>query len=339
MAKIDHQIMVITRLREFTGRVPAAYANQTELFITSLWSMAEHLISLKKEMLNAACADFAEKLDNMTATRETIAELKDLVSGKDFDMICRSMAGNNNERTKESLATLVPLSLVDEEKKEEGRDTETDRQIEEAYEELNFAHLIKELNSEPTLNAINAVLAKARAEVEEYCRFYHIPLDGGNTFTPSSLLRLDAVIAACYRILSYISDNIGSGKLILIVDDDEAIRDMLDFLVRKEGFKVAKAADGDEAVQKAKTLHPNLILLDLMLPKQDGFKILRELQGEGTSDIPIIIVTGRYLDRSTKEMIKQEPNVKDFMEKPIEPQGLATLLHTLLKTHEHKGHA
>ncbi|MCX5786649.1 MAG: response regulator [Elusimicrobia bacterium] len=340
MSAIDHQIMFIAKLREFTGRAPAVYANQTELFLNSLWSMSEHLINLKRAILNDACEDLAGKLDKGALSDKTIAEFKDLleklVSGRDFQMICGSMTGNNKGLIKERLATLVPLSLVDEEKKTEDRDMEADRQIEETYARLNFAPLVKELNAAPESGAVDAVLAKARVEVEEYCCLYHIPLDEGDTFTPFSLLRVDAVIAASYRILSEISEKTGSvnlgEKLILIVDDDEAVRDLLDFLVRKEGFKVEKAADGEEAIQKAKTLHPDLILLDLMLPKYGGFEILRELQGEDTSDIPIIIVTGRNLDHSTSEMIKQEPNVKDFMGKPIKPQVLATLLHTLLKT-------
>ncbi|HAH31900.1 MAG TPA: hypothetical protein DCL44_06260 [Elusimicrobia bacterium] len=121
-------------------------------------------------------------------------------------------------------------------------------------------------------------------------------------------------------------------KLILIVDDDESVLDLLSFLVHKEGFKVEKASDGEEALAKAKALHPDLMLLDLMLPKYGGFEILRELQDDDTSDIAIVIVTGRYTDRSTSEMIKQEPNVKDFVEKPVKPHVLAALLHTLLKT-------
>ena len=121
-------------------------------------------------------------------------------------------------------------------------------------------------------------------------------------------------------------------KLVLIVDDDESVRELLDFVVRKEGFKVEKAVDGEEAMAKARSLHPDLILLDLMLPKYGGFEILRELQGDETSDIPIVIITGRYTERSTSEMIKQEPNVKDFLEKPVKPAVLSAFLHTLLKT-------
>lgn len=122
-------------------------------------------------------------------------------------------------------------------------------------------------------------------------------------------------------------------KLIIIVEDDESVWDMLYYIVRKEGFIVEKATDGEEALNKARLLHPALILLDLMLPKRGGFEVLRELQDGDTSDIPIVLVSGRSMDRSTLEMIKREPNVKEFIEKPVKPQVLAALLHALLRTH------
>jgi len=121
-------------------------------------------------------------------------------------------------------------------------------------------------------------------------------------------------------------------KLVLIVDDDESVRELIEFVVKKEGFRADKAVDGEEALQKARQISPDLILLDLMLPKFGGFEILRELQSDETVSIPIVIITGRYTDRSTSDMIKQEPNVRDFIEKPVKPQILSALLHKLLKT-------
>jgi DNA-binding response OmpR family regulator len=121
-------------------------------------------------------------------------------------------------------------------------------------------------------------------------------------------------------------------KMILIVDDDDSVRELIEFIVRKEGFRVEKAADGEEALTKARAGNPDLILLDLMLPKLGGFEVLRELQSDETGGIPIVIITGRYTDRSTSDMIKQEPNVRDFIEKPVKPQILTSLIHKLLKT-------
>lgn len=121
-------------------------------------------------------------------------------------------------------------------------------------------------------------------------------------------------------------------KLVLIVDDDESVRELIDFIVKKEGFRTEKAADGEEALTKARSVSPDLILLDLMLPKFGGFEILRELQADETGSIPIVIITGRYTDHSTSDMIKQEPNVRDFIEKPVKPQVLTALIHKLLRT-------
>ena len=119
-------------------------------------------------------------------------------------------------------------------------------------------------------------------------------------------------------------------KLILIVDDDDSVMELFEFTARKEGFRTVKAASGEAAIRTVRLLRPALVLLDLMLPTPGGFEVLRVLQGDDTLDIPIVVITGRFLDHSTREMIKQEPNVKDFMEKPVQPHVLAALLHTLL---------
>lgn len=121
-------------------------------------------------------------------------------------------------------------------------------------------------------------------------------------------------------------------KLVLIVDDDESVRELLEFIVKKEGFRVETASDGQQAIEKAKNLMPDLILLDLMLPRYGGFEILRELQTDETAKIPIIIITGKYTDRSTADMIKQEINVVDFIEKPVKTNVLSATLHKILKT-------
>ena len=121
-------------------------------------------------------------------------------------------------------------------------------------------------------------------------------------------------------------------KLVLIVDDEKGIRELLEVIVRKEGFKVALSEDGEDALKKARSLSPDVILLDLMLPKSGGFEVVRELQADETADIPIIIITGRYMDHSTADLIRQEANVRDFIEKPIKMASLVSHLHQLLKT-------
>jgi len=121
-------------------------------------------------------------------------------------------------------------------------------------------------------------------------------------------------------------------KLVLIVDDDKEVMDLLEAIVRKEGFKTETAEDGVEAQAKARSLMPDLIILDLMLPRSGGFETLHSLQSGETSEIPVIVITGRKMDRTTTEMITRESNVKDFLEKPVKTEMLVSRIHLLLKT-------
>ena len=124
-----------------------------------------------------------------------------------------------------------------------------------------------------------------------------------------------------------------SAKLVLIIDDDDGVRELLTFLVKKEGYRAECAVDGEDGYQKAERLKPDIILLDLMMPRYGGFEVLRRLQAGELSRIPIVVVTGRYTDRSTAEMIRQESNVVDFLEKPLKPNVLGATLARILNPH------
>jgi len=126
-------------------------------------------------------------------------------------------------------------------------------------------------------------------------------------------------------------------KTILIVDDNDAVWDLLYYIVRKEGFRVEKATDGKEAIDKARMLRPGLIILDLA--PQAGFETMRELQADDTVNIPIILLSDRRLDQATLELITQEPNIKGFMQKPVDAQPLTALLHKILMTHPPEKHS
>lgn len=121
-----------------------------------------------------------------------------------------------------------------------------------------------------------------------------------------------------------------NAKLVLIIDDDDGVRELLTFLVKKEGYRAESAVDGEEGYLKAEKLRPDLILLDLMMPRYGGFEVLRQLQSGELTKIPIVVVTGRYTDRSTADMIRQESNVVDFLEKPLKPNVLGATLARLL---------
>jgi DNA-binding response OmpR family regulator len=120
-------------------------------------------------------------------------------------------------------------------------------------------------------------------------------------------------------------------RLVLVIDDDEGIRELLSMLVTKEGFRVVTADDGAEGERKALALKPDLIVLDLMLPRYGGFELLKQLQGTELSRTPIVIVTGRYTDPTTAEMIRQESNVVELLEKPVKAARFIQALHRILR--------
>jgi DNA-binding response OmpR family regulator len=121
-----------------------------------------------------------------------------------------------------------------------------------------------------------------------------------------------------------------TGRLVLVVDDDEGIRELLSLLLIKEGYRVETAEDGAVAQTKALKLKPALIVLDLMLPRYGGFELLRAFQGTELSRTPIIVVTGRYTDRSTSDMIRQESNVVELLEKPVKTARFLQALNRVL---------
>ncbi|MBI5210374.1 MAG: response regulator [Elusimicrobia bacterium] len=123
-----------------------------------------------------------------------------------------------------------------------------------------------------------------------------------------------------------------SEKLVLLVDDDESLLDLMEHIVKREGFKTERAMDGNEAIRKVEASSPDLILLDLMLPGKGGYEVIRELQASEAARIPIIVITGRYIDRKNVDMVRGEPNVRDFIQKPLRPTMLASTIHTILQT-------
>lgn len=120
-------------------------------------------------------------------------------------------------------------------------------------------------------------------------------------------------------------------KRVLVVDDDDSICELLKFVLEKAGFQVAVARNGEETLLSTSQNRPDLILLDLMLPRYGGFEVLRQLQKPQTAQIPIIVFTGRYTDRSTQELIRNETNVVDFLEKPLNTKALVLRIYEILK--------
>jgi DNA-binding response OmpR family regulator len=123
---------------------------------------------------------------------------------------------------------------------------------------------------------------------------------------------------------------------ILVVDDEPAISQILQVGLERAGYTVETAADGQEGLMKARENKPGLILLDLMLPKLDGFKICRLLKfDERYRHIPIIILSARDQERDKQLALETGANL--FLVKPQPLAALVAHVEALLKASSEVG--
>lgn len=118
-------------------------------------------------------------------------------------------------------------------------------------------------------------------------------------------------------------------KKILIVDDEKPIVDILDFNLSKEGFSTIVAYDGEEAIQIALEAKPDLILLDLMLPKIDGFNVCKELRKHLTCQIIMLTAKEEVVDK----IIGLELGADDYMTKPFSIREVIARVKANLRKH------
>ena len=119
-------------------------------------------------------------------------------------------------------------------------------------------------------------------------------------------------------------------KKILVVDDEKDLVATLAYRLEANGYEVIKANDGQEGLDKAKSEKPDLIVLDLMLPKIDGYKVCRILKfDEKYKHIPIILFTARAQESDIK--LGQEVGVDVYLAKPFEPDILLSKIAELLE--------
>lgn len=86
-------------------------------------------------------------------------------------------------------------------------------------------------------------------------------------------------------------------KTVLLVDDDLTLREMYEERMKTEGYNIIQASNGEEALQKAKQSKPDIILLDIMMPKVNGFDVLKDLKSNNElKDIPVIVLTALIQD-------------------------------------------
>ncbi|MCF6240765.1 MAG: response regulator transcription factor [Bacteroidales bacterium] len=120
---------------------------------------------------------------------------------------------------------------------------------------------------------------------------------------------------------------------ILIVDDEKDILEFLSYNLKKEGFKVYTAENGEEAIKVAEKKHPHLILMDVMMPKMEGMEACEKIrQLDGFNNVIIAFLTARSEDYS--QIAGFEAGADDYIMKPIKPKVLISRLKALLKRYK-----
>ena len=119
-------------------------------------------------------------------------------------------------------------------------------------------------------------------------------------------------------------------KRILVVDDEIYIVHILEFTLTMEGYEVLTAADGEEALRRLEQDRPDLVVLDIMMPKVDGYEVLRRIRAdEEFRQLPVILLSakGRPVDRETG----LEIGADDYIVKPFSPRRLLEKIQDLLE--------
>lgn len=122
----------------------------------------------------------------------------------------------------------------------------------------------------------------------------------------------------------------GAQRLILVVEDEGDIASLVRFNLEQEGFAVAVAADGEEALAAVRRQRPALVLLDLMLPGIPGLEVCRRLRGDpATAELPIVMLTAKAAE--VDRVLGLELGADDYVTKPFSPRELVARVRAVLR--------
>ena len=116
-------------------------------------------------------------------------------------------------------------------------------------------------------------------------------------------------------------------ETILIADDEANIRDLARLYLEKEGFRVRTAVDGAAALEEVRRDPPALLVLDLMMPRMDGWEVCRRVRAEG--NLPILMLTAR--DEDIDKIVGLEMGADDYLTKPFNPRELVARVRAILR--------
>jgi DNA-binding response OmpR family regulator len=114
---------------------------------------------------------------------------------------------------------------------------------------------------------------------------------------------------------------------VLLVEDDADLADLLAYALRREGYDVQLAPDGEQAIERWRADEPTLVLLDIGLPKLDGWEVLRRMRRE--SKVPVIVLTGRDEDHEVVQGL--DLGADDYVTKPFSAKQLAARIRAVLR--------
>jgi phosphate regulon transcriptional regulator PhoB len=120
---------------------------------------------------------------------------------------------------------------------------------------------------------------------------------------------------------------VGMGRKVLVVDDEESVRELIELYLTKEGFEVIPAKDGKEALRLNGEHHPDLIVLDLMLPGLDGWEVCKQIRSG--SRVPIIMLTARA--EEVDRVVGLELGADDYVVKPFSPREMVARVKAVLR--------
>ncbi len=119
---------------------------------------------------------------------------------------------------------------------------------------------------------------------------------------------------------------------VLVAEDQMHIRSLIEFKLKNSGYRVVCVEDGAAALAKAQELHPDVILLDVMMPLLTGFEVLASLKADPTtSSIPVLLVTAQSKEHEVLRGL--ELGAEDYITKPFSPNELAARVRKILMTH------
>lgn len=188
--------------------------------------------------------------------------------------------------------------------------------------------VIKELRTDPRFAGIPIVVLTTVLEDAAYRRY---ELETGRTMDVQGYLEKPTPPAELLRAVSSIVDQ----PYLIVADDDPDILEAVSAILSSSGYRVATARDGEVALSLVRKRQPDLLVLDLLMPKKDGFAVLRELRANpDTSSLPVLVLTTVVEDASRRRYALEtgrDMAVQAYIQKPTPPAELLRVVAELLE--------